>query len=59
MRVHATDNVSGVYTVSARFRLAIVSNGVTQYLTPEIVTSAFAGRAGLAAAHLTSSFKLA
>ena len=44
LRIHATDNQSGVYQISATFHRAIVSNGVTQYVAPEIVASAFAGR---------------
>ena len=44
MRVHATDDLSGIFLLSARFRRANVVNGVTQYLAPEIVTSAYAGR---------------
>jgi hypothetical protein len=45
LRVHATDDLSGVYLVSARFRRAVVNNGVTTYLAPETVASSFAGRA--------------
>jgi hypothetical protein len=45
MRVHATDDLSGIFLLSARFRHTTVVNGVTQYLAPEIVTSAYAGRA--------------
>ena len=44
LRVHATDDLSGVSLVSARFRRAVVNNGITTYLAPETVASSFAGR---------------
>ena len=44
LRVHATDDQSGMYLLSARFRRAVTSNGTTTYQNPELVSSAFAGR---------------
>ena len=45
LRIHATDNQSGVYLISARFRRGVVTSDGTTYAAPELVSSAFAGRA--------------